>query len=495
MLSPELRAYQTAVIAQANIEIAAGFRRLLLVAPTASGKTVIVAAMIKKAVTAGRRVLVIAHRREIVAQTVAKLAAAGIEAGIIQAGFEPRPELPVQVASIQTLHARAIRGAKMEMPPADRLVIDEGHHARADTWQAVIDAYPGAIVLGLTATPCRQDGRGLGEIFQVIVECPQVAELTALGWLAPSRVYAPSVPDLSGVRIERGDYAEGQLARRMNTPELVGDLVEHWQRLAGRRRTVVFAVNIAHSLHIRDQFRAAGVSAEHLDGSTPIEERDAILRALAIGAVELVSNCMVLTEGWDCPEIGCLTLARPTKSLGLFRQMIGRVLRPAPGKVDALILDHAGGVFAHGLPDDQILWTLDEDRPAINLSLEKRRADGFDAALSGCPQCHAVRPRGRPCPVCGWTPHDPTEIAIADGELEEVRRLNTVDEQKHLYRQLLGIAVARGYDLGYAYHNFRRRYPDRKPPWAWRSLPPLEPGPDVIAWTQARARDYSRTRE
>ena len=206
--APELRPYQKDIVDRVAAEIAAGRRKPLIPLPTGAGKTVIAAAIIAKAAAAGRRVLVIAHRREIVAQTVAKLYAAGVDAGIIQAGFPPRPGQPVQVASIQTLHARAIRGSAMEMPPADILVIDEAHHARAETYQAVIDAYPGAIVIGLTATPCRRDGLGLGNIFDALVECPQVAALVEQGLLVPSRVYAPSTPDLTGVRIERGDYVE-----------------------------------------------------------------------------------------------------------------------------------------------------------------------------------------------------------------------------------------------------------------------------------------------
>jgi DNA repair protein RadD len=402
--APELRPYQVEVIDKVAAEIGSGRRRVLLVSATGSGKTVIAAAIIAKSVRNGRRILIVAHRREIVAQTVAKLAAAGVEAGIIQAGFPVSPELPVQVASIQTLHARAIRGAKMAMPPADRLVIDEAHHARAATYGDVINGYPDAMVLGLTATPCRADGRGLGEIFEVLVECPQVAALVAQGFLAPSRVYAPSSPDLTGVRVERGDYVEAQLAERVNTTELVGDIVTHWLRLGERRPTLCFATSVAHSRHIRDQCRRAGILAEHIDGSTPSDERDAILQGLATGAVELVTNCAVLTEGFDCPDIGCLILARPTKSLGLFRQMLGRALRPAPGKSDAIILDHSGSVFVHGLPEDDIAWSLREDIGAVNLTHTARSATAAGPALVDCPKCHAVRLRGAACAACGWQP-------------------------------------------------------------------------------------------
>lgn len=499
MTAPALRPYQAEVIGKVEAEVDAGRRRVLLVAPTGSGKTVIAAAMIGQAAAAGREVLVVAHRREIVSNTVAKLAAAGIQAGIIQAGCPARPELPVQLASIQTLHARAIRGSAMAMPPADILFIDEAHHARAATYQATVDAYPQAIVIGLTATPCRQDGKGLGEIFQALVECPQVAALIAQGYLVPSRIYAPSTPDLTGIRVERGDYVEAQLAERVNTAELVGDIVAHHLKLGKNRPTVCFATGVNHSRHIRDEFRRAGVVAEHIDGNTPVDQRDAILKGLATGDVELVTNCAVLTEGWDCPDIGCLILARPTKSLGLFRQMIGRALRPAPGKTDAIILDHSGSVFALGLPDDDIAWALDDDSRAVNLTHMARSAGAAGPVLIDCPQCHAVRLRGGECVVCGWKPAPKLPAIDTVGNLGLVQRerkvlptYGTETERQQFYQQLLGVAQKRGYSPGFAFYKYQERFPGKKPPWGWRSLPPLDPAPHVASWVRARAREFAR---
>ena len=206
----------------------------------------------------------------------------------------------------------------------------------------------------MTATPCRGDGRGLGGIFETIIECPQVAPLIEQGYLVKTRVYAPVDPDLKGVRTVAGDYVESQLADRMDRPKLIGDIVTHWHKFGERRKTVAFAVNVAHSIHLRDEFIKSGVRAEHIDGSTPKPERDASLARLASGEIELVTNCMVLTEGWDMPEVGCCILARPTKKMGLYRQMIGRVLRPAPGKTDAIVLDHSGAVFRHGFVEDAV---------------------------------------------------------------------------------------------------------------------------------------------
>jgi superfamily II DNA or RNA helicase len=332
MTAPVLRPYQTDFVAEFDRTVAAGTRRILGVAPTGGGKTVIFAEIIRCFVSRYKPVLVLTHRREIITQTSQKLRDLDIPHGIIMAGTQPRPLEAVQVAAIQTLHRRAIHAGTMPLPPADLLVIDEAHHCPANTYRKIIEAYPDAVLLGLTATPCRGDGRGLGGIFQVIIECPQVAELIEQKYLVRTRVYAPVNPDLKGVRTVAGDYNERQLAERMDRAKLVGDIVTHWHKFSERRKTVAFAVNVSHSIHLRDEFIKSGVRAEHIDGSTPKPERDASLDRLASGEIDLITNCMVLTEGWDMPAVSCCILARPTKKMGLFRQMIGRVLRPADGK-------------------------------------------------------------------------------------------------------------------------------------------------------------------
>ena len=226
----ELRAYQLDVIEKNGQTVAEGKRRVIVVAPTGAGKTHIAAAVIKDAVSAGQRVLVLAHRREILLQTASKLAAHGVDHGLIQAGEAPRLGKAVQVASIPTLWSWAVRTRRIAPPPADLLVVDECYHAPARTWQKIIASYPGVPLIGLTATPCRADGRGLGGIFDAIVECPQVAELIDQKYLGRTRTYAPVDPDLKGVQTRVGDYVETQLAERMDRTDLIGDIVSHWHR-------------------------------------------------------------------------------------------------------------------------------------------------------------------------------------------------------------------------------------------------------------------------
>jgi superfamily II DNA or RNA helicase len=491
---PRLRDYQRDVIARVNAEIAAGRRRVLMVMQTGAGKTMTAAALCADLIAQSHRVLWLTHRRELVNQASRTLYRNGIDAGIILPGFPMRLGEAMQIASIASLHARAIRGGSIDLPEADLVVVDEAHHAPARSWRRLLTEYPKAVIIGLTATPCRGDGRGLGGLFDAMVEGPSVAELIALCHLVRSRIYAPSQPDLTGVRVERGDYVEAQLAERMDRPQLVGDAVAHWFRLNPERRpTIAFGTGVAHSLHLRDEYRRAGVAAEHIDGNTPLEERDAIIAGLSSGAVEVITNSAVLGEGFDAPDVACLVLARPTKSLPLYRQMIGRGLRSAPGKTDCLILDHSGNVFRHGFPDDPVEWSLEPDRRAENKA-HSARVNGSRPALVDCPECHAVRFQGQPCPACGWRPQPkPAAVKVVDGELGHVSADRTVTaaalDQRRFYAQLLYIARERGYQRGWAGHKFREKFGY----WpSWRSVEPLPPDDAVRAWERSRRIAYAK---
>ena len=256
----ELRGYQNDVVADVQDSTDA----VCVVMPTGTGKTLVASEIIRR--EPDRHVLFIAHRRELIHQAAGKLGEFGVKAGTILAGEPANHMLGVQVASVQTLWARGFRSKSIELPPANIVFIDEAHHVRARTYQKIIEAYPDARVIGLTATPCRRDGRGLGNVFKRLIESPQVAVMIEQGFLVPTRVYAPSKPDLRGVHIRQGDYIDKELAARMDRPELVGDVVTHWHRHAERRRTVVFASTVGHSIHLKDEFVKAGVKAEHIDG-------------------------------------------------------------------------------------------------------------------------------------------------------------------------------------------------------------------------------------
>jgi len=497
MSAPELRPYQRAVIDEFRRAIERGIKRIILVAPTGSGKTVIGAEIIRTFRAEHKPVLVLAHRREIITQTSAKLRDCGLAHGIIQAGIAPHLSERVQVASVQTLWARAMHREVMELPDADLAVIDEAHHCPALSYQKIIAAYPDAVVLGLTATPCRGDGRGLGGIFEEIIECPQVAALVEQKYLVRTRCYAPVQPDLTGVRTQAGDYAEAQLAERMDRPKLVGDIVSHWHRFGERRKTVAFAVNVSHSVHLRNEFIESGVRAEHIDGGTPKPERDSTLQRLASGEIGLVTNCMVLTEGWDMPEVGAVILARPTKKMGLYRQMIGRVLRPAPGKTDAIVLDHSGAVFRHGFVEDPVEWTLDPDRAAESAAHKSRGNGSTGPSLLEWANCGSVRVGGEPCFHCGYLPQPPAravEIIAGDlGLVDAARRAHGAAydpaERARWHSALVYIARERNYKPGWAAYKYKEKFGTWPPS---RFAEPTSPTPEIQSWVRSRAIVFAR---
>jgi superfamily II DNA or RNA helicase len=382
------------------------------------------------------------------------------------------------------------------------LWIDEAHHCPAETYGKIIAQYPDAVLLGTTATPCRGDGRGLGGIFETLIETPQVADLIAASppYLVKTRVYAPVDPDLRGVETRQGDYVESQLADRMDTDRLVGDIVTTWHKYGERRRTVCFAVSVGHSIHIRDEFVKSGVRAEHIDATTPKDERDASLARLASGEIEVVCNCMVLTEGWDMPEVGCCILARPTKKMGLYRQMIGRVLRPADGKRDAIVLDHSGATFRHGFVEDHVEWTLNPDLRATSAAHVKRLAGGHASRILECTQCGAVRVAGDPCFHCGYMPAPPPRtIDFEDGELGPVDRERRAKptvldpaERARWHSMLVQIGMERGYKPGWAAYKYKEKFgswpPSRSPP------PPTPPSPEVRSWVRSRMIAFAKAR-
>jgi DNA repair protein RadD len=495
----ELRAYQIRAIEQIELAIDAPFRSLrerspakpeapLYVLPTGAGKTVIAVSIINRAAEYGWRVLALTHRREILKQT--SLQIGGEDHGLILAGLNHDLAAPVQIASIQTLWARCMRSSKFPLPPADLIIVDECHHVAARTWRTILQSYPNARLIGLTATPCRSDGRGLGNYFSTIIEGPQIPELIAKGFLVPTVYYAPVEPDLRGVQTRQGDYVINQLADRMNRDDLVGDIVSNWHKFGERRKTLVFCVDVAHSLHVRNEFVKSGVRAEHIDGTTPKPERDAALCRLASGETELIANCMVLTEGYDLPALGCIALARPTKQLGLFRQMAGRGLRPAPDKQNLILIDHSGAVYRHGLLEDRIAWTLDATGHAENPTHAKRARDTM-RKLIACSQCNALRSAGEKCPHCGFLPQRPAEgIAFRDGALGRVNRNDPV-ERLRWHAMLTAIASTRGYKPGWIAYKYKEKFGTWPP---IREVAPMPPSPDVLAWVHSRMIAYAKAR-
>lgn len=453
----QLRAYQHKAINDLRTAIQRGAKAPLLCLPTGGGKTVILATIAAQTAANGRRVLILVHRRELIHQTASKLAWVGLDHGVIAADH-PTSDHEVQVASVQTLVRRLSR---MTWQPS-LVIIDEAHHAAAGSWRKILQHWPDAYRLGVTATPCRLDGRGLSEAFDHLVMGPSVGDLIAAGFLSAARIYAPPVvADLSGVRRRAGDYANDQAATAMDRPTVTGDAIAHYQRLAAGQQAIAFCCNVAHAVSVCDAFKTAGISAALLLGDT--SDRDQVVAQYAAGAVRVLVTVDVVSEGFDVPAASCAILLRPTQSLGLYLQQVGRVLRPAPGKDAAVILDHVGNVPLHGFPDDLRQWSLAEG---------VIRSRGAAApSVRTCPECYAAFKPAPQCPVCGaqCVPIRSTKIRQIMGELKELRRESIqqrIAERDRAKRerqaartlpQLLALAKERGYAPGWAYRIHQAR--------------------------------------
>lgn len=410
-----LRPYQQQAVHDLRLAFRAGARAPLLVLATGGGKTIVMADILRGVAARGRSAMVLVHRRELIAQASNKLHLAGVPHGIIAAGVIAA-DAPIQVASVQTLARRLHR---ITAQP-DLIVIDEAHHAIAGTWGKALTHWPDALRLGVTATPVRQDGRGLGMVFDQLVLGPSTAELISGGFLCPVRIYAPpAVADLRGLRSRAGDYAIDQAADAMDRPTVTGDAIAHYQRFAGAQRAIAFCCNVNHAEHVCAAFNHAGIRAATLLGSTDPVRRDATVAQFANCELQILVTVDVVSEGFDIPAAGCAILLRPTQSLGLYLQQVGRVLRPAPGKAAAIVLDHVGNVHRHGFPDDPRHWSLDD-------RLKRGRGNGPAApTVRTCEQCYAAFKPQLLCPVCGayCAPPARKPMRQVDGELQELKRV------------------------------------------------------------------------
>jgi len=481
----ELRNYQEQAITDLSHSLGKGNRRVILQAATGSGKTVMASSIVKRAVDKGSTVLFLAHRRELISQCSNKLNIFGIGHGIIMAGEVTEAWHQVQVASVDTLRARAISSKRMRLPKADIIIIDECHRTLSNTYRKIINEYDGNVVLGLTATPCRGDGLGLGHVYSDMVCAPTIKHLTNEGHLVPAKYFAPSIPDLAGVKITAGDYNNKHLAKRMDTPKLVGDVVTNWTSIAQGKTTVVFASSVQHSINLMESFQKAGIKAAHIDGSTETEVRDLTLKQLEDGEITVLCNCLVLTEGWDCPSAEVCILARPTKSLGLYLQMVGRVLRPMDGKDEATIIDHSGAVYEHGFVDDEFEWDLD---PKKKIQEKKKRETKRETHPITCEKCFTVYSGVRVCPSCGSVHiKKGRALFVGDGELGEIDRNSrkikkkeySSDQKKEWYAMLKGYAATKGYKDGWAYYKYHDKFGSAPP---WKKTSTVKPNPEVMSW-------------
>jgi DNA repair protein RadD len=503
------REYQEQAVDNIAGKVKSGNRRIMLVSPTGSGKTHIASMMITRAVAKGSKTLFVAHRRELIEQCYQKLIKEGVPARSLAriVGGKHGKDAQVNVASIQTLTRRD------HFPAADLIFIDEAHRSAATSYQTLIDRYPNAVIIGMTATPERLDKKGFDAFFDDMVEVASVPDLISQGFLIRPDCYVGKAPELSAVSKRGGDYDERELAVASDKIELIGDIYQNWRRIADGMKTAVFAVNIEHADHIAAAFRAQGVTSAVVSHKTPGKKRDALISDWKAGKIAVLCSVALLVEGFDYPQLECVIMARPTKSLTIWLQAAGRVMRIADGKHRAVILDHAGCVAEHGLPSIHREWTLcplsdlrsNEQSytcqacgHAHNAPLFYLRT-GFDAistdddvAIAPCPACRqaycpncketfvykkslediddVARVKTITCPGCASVYAEQVRLAsgdaagkdidTVDAELELVSENSVPDKVTVLntYKKLLTEAHRNGYRRGWVYYRLKETH-------------------------------------
>lgn len=454
-----LRPYQQRDVDRLRHAYADGARAVLYQLPTGGGKTATFSHIVEAATRKGRRTAIVVHRRELIRQASAKLDLAGVAHGIVAAVLDRDHAAPALVLSVQSAERRLDR-----LPSFDFVVIDEAHHTRAETWRKLLAACPGAKLLGVTATPARADGKGLGVaaggLFDALVCGASVAELQRDGYLAATRCFVPAGQiDTTGLRTRLGDWEAGALAERASA--VTGDAVAEYRKHADHQPAIAYGCTVQHAREIAAAFRAAGYRAAHVHGDMPMSERDALIAGLATGEVEILTACDLISEGLDVPNVGAVILLRPTKSLALALQQIGRGMRPAPGKSHLTILDHAGNVLRHGLPETERAWSLD--------GAPKRETTGAEPGWR-CENCGCFNSLdAMQCDECGAARPQTRRRApdIIDGTLDEIRadhiaRITRLPyaallRERRTERELRAYATAHGYKRGWVTHMLREQ--------------------------------------
>ena len=461
-----LRPYQDKAVADIRGAYQRGRKAPLLSMPTGAGKTVVFSHIASSAKQKGKKVLILVNRIELIRQTSAKLAEFNVPHGIINPKYPADYSKCVQLASIMTLNNRL---DKIDTP--DVIIIDECHGSPSATFTKVLEYFPSALKLGVTATPCRLDGKGLGidagGMFDEIVPGPSIKQLVKLKYLVPAQVYTAKVAiDLINVKIKQGDYDRAALSDLLNKRHITGQAIKHYKQLCDGRPAVVFCSDIKHAQGVAEDFTAAGYRAFSVDGTMDDATRAGILKGLTTGEVQVVTSVDLISQGTDIPAIECAILLRPTKSTGLYIQQVGRALRPSPGKTRAVILDHVGNVLRHGMPDEDREWSLE--------GAERRTKGGGEASVSVsvCKSCYAAYEPQPQCPYCGHIePVKERAPEVVSGELVEVTaehaeylkeqkkimvgKAKTLDDLKEVGRQL-------GYDGRWAFMVWKSRQDKKK---------------------------------
>ncbi|MBR0060907.1 MAG: DEAD/DEAH box helicase family protein [Selenomonadaceae bacterium] len=483
----ELRSYQKDFIDDVRHEFTHGNKRVVGVAPWGAGKTIMTGWMIRESLAKGKRSIFFVHRNELIEQTAKTFDDLHIPYGIISADEDMHLDEPVQIASVQTLARR------LDLIPApDFLICDECHHILANSYKKIIDKFPNAFLLGITATPQRKGGITLCDVFQSMVESISVDELIQRGNLTPFKYFAPEIGvNLDGVREKFGEFVTDDIAAVMEDNKIIGGIVEHYKKLADGKQAICYCVNVEHSEIVAEAFNQSGIPAAHVDGNTPKFVRAELVEKFRRDEIKVLCNCNLFSEGFDVPHCQAVILARPTMSLTLYIQQAMRAMRPDPADPDkvAIIIDHVNNYKRHGLPNKPHRWTLEP-----NWKSDKHI----------CPKCKKLvlfevdaKTGNKICPKCGYVlpahhgEPPPKFIPMTDEHEGKLLEIDTHQDEKKSATQtrikraftkpeeFLSIAKRRKYKIGWVAHNaleFAQSYEDclhiaeicgYKSGWAW----------------------------
>ncbi len=513
-----LRGYQRELIAKAAAALRQ-YRRLLLQAPTGAGKTHIIAMVVAAATLAGMRVLILATRTRLVRQLHDRLDGFHIRHGVIAASLPGLVNFSqkVQIASVDTLYRRCVAGGKMPLPGADVVIFDEAHLALGASRRKILDSYPAAQIFGFTATPAKTSGTTLRDQFDELILGPTLAELIDAKMLVKPRIFAKplmSAKELKAVSTNSstGDFATGELSALMSRPKLVGDVVTNWLRIANGKRTLVFACDKAHGAQVMTEFRQAGVACEMLTDNDDEDTRESAIARLDAGATKVIVNCFLLSYGIDIPAVECVVLARPTRSVVLFLQAVGRGMRTSPGKDSMVLIDHGRVIENLGLPTYDRDWSLDDSN--INTKARDKLAESkrnADEKPRNCPECSCVwltTEEGSNCPSCGWK-HTPKSkpVQVAEADLGEIQGAElSADGMRGFFAEACGWYVNRWPDRWQQKANggrwwawvqtrqkFKRPDDERIPRGFWE-IEPTVPSEDTSGWLKSQLIRYAKGR-
>jgi len=443
-MTPTLRPYQDMLVSDIEMSYVLGCRRPLAVLPTGGGKTVVFSKITENEVVDGKRVWILAHRQELLAQASRTLKSFGIRHSV-----QPDFSAQVLVASTQTIVRRLAK-----LPEPDLIILDEGHHGTSPTVRKIFDYYPDARKLGVTATPCRLNGAGLGSVYDDLILGPTNTFLTDNGFLSPAKYYAPPIKaDTSKLKIQAGDYSTKQSEEVMDEPQITGDAITHYRQICDGAPMLVFCVSVAHAHHVAEQYRTAGYRAAAVDGNLSDDDRDDRITGLGTGKYQVITSCDLIGEGLDVPSVTAVQLLRPTASLALHLQQIGRGLRMSSGKDHTYVLDHVGNVGSvvngrwmvkHGFASTDHHWTLDAGKKVMQGKAPPTRT---------CEECFSVHLSKPVCPYCGYEYPKKEKtfksLKHVDGklvEIEQTKEQQRIEVKKaKTYPELYAIAKARKY--------------------------------------------------